>query len=321
MKGLSEMTALLAAGEDTSDALLIDTREPLDTELTQENAISAAQSFLNDMQTVFAEYGYSFFDDSSEKAAAEYAYSGASLLLSSSDASLFLWRIGLGNYEVILDAVTGIPVYLCGDISHAGVPLTKCEPYDLFWKAAAGAYNSRYMLGIDLYPRQMEVNEEPGTAGRIHTWKGQGEHCYLKVEFLQDEKKYTPFFSTVNLGHPLLPDKGLCILQSSTDSFSADYDINSVGSGLGEVYRQENLCFMTKEEALEAVFLVLNKLSIDVADDMECYAIDSAAMQEQQDKSKIFICNLSRAGSILFTGKIVVYLFRRFYRFCIFITD
>lgn len=60
MKGLSEMTALLAAGEDTSDALLIATREPLDTELTQENAISAAQSFLNDMQTVFAEYGYSF---------------------------------------------------------------------------------------------------------------------------------------------------------------------------------------------------------------------------------------------------------------------
>lgn len=103
MKGLSEMTALLAAGEDTSDALLIDTREPLDTELTQENAISAAQSFLNDMQTVFAEYGYSFFDDSSadaarstEKAAAEYAYSGASLLLSSSDASLSLWRIGWG---------------------------------------------------------------------------------------------------------------------------------------------------------------------------------------------------------------------------------
>ncbi|MFR9234205.1 MAG: hypothetical protein ACLVLH_14875 [Eisenbergiella massiliensis] len=45
MKGLSEMTVLLAAGEDTSDALLIDTREPLDTELTQENAISAAQSF------------------------------------------------------------------------------------------------------------------------------------------------------------------------------------------------------------------------------------------------------------------------------------
>ena len=202
MKGLSEMTALLAAGEDTSDALLIDTREPLDTELTQENAISAAQSFLSDMQTVFAEYGYSFFDDSSadaarstEKAAAEYEYSGASLLLSSSDASLSLWKIGLGNYEVILDAVTGTPVYLCGDISHAGVPLTKCEPYDLFWKAAAGAYNSRYMLGIDLYPRQMEVNEEPETAGRIHTRKGQGEHCYLKVEFLQDEKKYTPFFS------------------------------------------------------------------------------------------------------------------------------
>lgn len=69
-----------------------------------------------------------------------------------------------------------------------------------------------------------------------------------------------------------------------TDSFSADYDINSVGSGLGEVYRQENLGFMTKEEALEAVSLVLNKLSIDVADEVECYAIDSAAMQEQQDK-------------------------------------
>ncbi|WP_455614971.1 hypothetical protein [Eisenbergiella sp.] len=69
-----------------------------------------------------------------------------------------------------------------------------------------------------------------------------------------------------------------------TDSFSADYDINSAGSGLGEVYRQENLGFMTKEEALEAVSLVLKKLSIDVADEVECYAIDSAAMQEQQDK-------------------------------------
>lgn len=202
MKGLSEMTALLAAGEDTSDALLIDTREPLDTELTRENAISAAQSFLSDMQSVFAEYGYSFFDDSSADAArstgtaaAEYAYSGAGLLLSSSDASLSLWRIGLGNYEVILDAVTGIPVYLGGDISHADVPLTKCEPYELLWTAAAGAYNSRYMLGIDLYPRQMEVNEGPETAGRIHTWKGRGERCQLMVEFLQDEKKYTPFFS------------------------------------------------------------------------------------------------------------------------------
>ena len=28
----------------------------------------------------------------------------------------------------------------------------------------------------------------------------------------------------------------------------------------------------------------MNKLSIDVADEVECYAIDSAAMQEQQDK-------------------------------------
>lgn len=69
-----------------------------------------------------------------------------------------------------------------------------------------------------------------------------------------------------------------------TDSFSADYDSNSVGSGLGDVYRQENLGFMTKEEALAAVLPVLKELSIDVADDVEIYAIDSVTMQEQQDK-------------------------------------
>lgn len=202
MKGLSEMTALLIDGGEISETLLIGAREPLDTELTQEGAISAAQSFLSDMQAVFAEHGYSFFADSTAEAArstgeaaAEYTYSGSAFVLSSSDASLSLWRIGLGNYEVILDAVSGVPVYLGGDISHADVPLTKCEPYELLWTAAAGAYNSRYLLGIDMYPRQMEVNDAAEAAGRIHTWKGQGEHCHLNVEFLQDEKKYTPFFS------------------------------------------------------------------------------------------------------------------------------
>ncbi len=72
--------------------------------------------------------------------------------------------------------------------------------------------------------------------------------------------------------------------QYPTDRFRADYEISSAGARLGEVYPQENLSFLSKEEAIEKVTSVLKELSIEVDTDAEVYAVDSAAMQEQQDK-------------------------------------
>ncbi len=201
ISGLTEIVAMLAGGEENSGTMRIDAREPFPAELSREDAIAAAQSFLSDMQIVFEEYGFSFFRDSSvvaahseEQDSSQFTYAGAVLVTSSADSGLSLWKIGLGNYAVILDAVTGIPLYLGGDVSGADVPLTKCEPYELLWIAAARAYNNRCPLGVDFYPRKTEVSTSLESRGRIHTWSWQNESCYLKVEFTEDEKKHTPSF-------------------------------------------------------------------------------------------------------------------------------
>lgn len=53
------------------------------------------------------------------------------------------------------------------------------------------------------------------------------------------------------------------------------------------VYKAENLSFMSADEAVAYVKTVLDKLSINVSDDVEMYAIDYQTMQEYQDKMKI----------------------------------
>jgi len=69
-----------------------------------------------------------------------------------------------------------------------------------------------------------------------------------------------------------------------TDSFVAASDIFSANRGFGDVYTQENLGFMTRSKALEAVSSVLAELSLDIIDDVEIYAIDSLTMQTQQEE-------------------------------------
>ena len=125
MKGLSEMTALLAAGEDTSDALLIahkgsrwiqndagkcDQRRTVILK-RYADCLCGVRLFL--LTTVLPT-----LPAGTEKAAAEYEYSGESspVILR---CVAFPLRIGLGKYEVILDAVTGTCVSLRG---HQAMP-------------------------------------------------------------------------------------------------------------------------------------------------------------------------------------------------------
>ena len=69
-----------------------------------------------------------------------------------------------------------------------------------------------------------------------------------------------------------------------TDSFTANYETDSMRPKLSEVYKQENLSFMTRANALESVSNILKELPLDVIADAEIYAIDYKTMQIQQDE-------------------------------------
>lgn len=51
-----------------------------------------------------------------------------------------------------------------------------------------------------------------------------------------------------------------------------------------EIYKQDNLSFMPREEVIDKVKEILNNLAIEVWDNVEVYAIDHQTMQEQQNQ-------------------------------------
>ncbi len=69
-----------------------------------------------------------------------------------------------------------------------------------------------------------------------------------------------------------------------TDSFVSSSEIFSSNKRFGEVYKQENLGFMSRSEVLENVSEFFKELSIDIMEDAEIYAIDSLTMQKQQEE-------------------------------------
>ncbi len=69
-----------------------------------------------------------------------------------------------------------------------------------------------------------------------------------------------------------------------TASFAPANDIFSQNRQFSDVYTQENLGFITRSEAFKTVSDVLTKLSLDIMEDAEIYAIDSFTMQTQQDE-------------------------------------
>ncbi len=73
-------------------------------------------------------------------------------------------------------------------------------------------------------------------------------------------------------------------LKFPTDNFISTSDISSANRRFNEVYKHENLNFMTKAEAFDTVRNVLKRLSIDTMDNAEIYAIDFQTMQKQQEE-------------------------------------
>lgn len=76
----------------------------------------------------------------------------------------------------------------------------------------------------------------------------------------------------------------------ATENFMTEYEYTTQANMLPRydtVYKAENLSFMSADEAVAYVKTVLDKLSINVSDNVEMYAIDYQTMQEYQDKMKI----------------------------------
>lgn len=68
------------------------------------------------------------------------------------------------------------------------------------------------------------------------------------------------------------------------ENFTSENEIFSSGRKFGEVYKQDELSFMTKEEAVRTARDILKQLSIETAEEVEVYAIDFATLQQQQDE-------------------------------------
>ncbi|MCH5265724.1 MAG: hypothetical protein J1F02_07475 [Lachnospiraceae bacterium] len=69
------------------------------------------------------------------------------------------------------------------------------------------------------------------------------------------------------------------------ENFTPEYDLLSTGRKYNETFMQENLNFMNKEEALNTVSGVLEKLSLNnIAENVEIYAIDYNTLQIEQEK-------------------------------------
>lgn len=68
------------------------------------------------------------------------------------------------------------------------------------------------------------------------------------------------------------------------ENFASEYELFSTGRKFGEVYKQDELSFMTKEEAVRTARDLLKQLSVETAEEVEAYAIDFATLQQQQDE-------------------------------------
>lgn len=100
----------------------------------------------------------------------------------------------------------------------------------------------------------------------------------------QDEDSYF----VVSDRYILYQAKEFMQVQSSIEGLVAVNDVLPDGpaKGFGDVYRQENLDFMTRTEAEAAVRGFLDQFSVNLDGQAEIYAIDAATMQQQQDEKR-----------------------------------
>jgi hypothetical protein len=103
-----------------------------------------------------------------------------------------------------------------------------------------------------------------------------------KLVCYEDETSYL----TLAGGHMTYANDEYSYIEFPTDSFSTNSDILS-GSGFerfDKVYTKENLVFMSQDEAVKTAAEMVKRLSINVSEMAEVYAIDYETLQKQQDK-------------------------------------
>ncbi|MCR5793662.1 MAG: hypothetical protein K6G65_10880 [Lachnospiraceae bacterium] len=76
------------------------------------------------------------------------------------------------------------------------------------------------------------------------------------------------------------------VLQYVTDGFSMENEVISALPKFGNVFKKENLDFMSREDALKTVREFCEELSIDTAEQAEIYALDSENLQKCQEERK-----------------------------------
>lgn len=89
---------------------------------------------------------------------------------------------------------------------------------------------------------------------------------------------------TIADGYTIYETNDFETIRFPIENFTAKNEIFSTGRKFGEVYKQDELSFMTKEEAVRTARDILKQLSIDTTEEAEIYAIDYRTMQEQQNE-------------------------------------
>lgn len=89
---------------------------------------------------------------------------------------------------------------------------------------------------------------------------------------------------TIEDGYTMYRTNDFEAVRFPIEDFTSENEIFSTGIKFGEVYKQDELSFMTKEEAVRTARDLLKQLSIETAEEVEVYAIDFETLQQQQDK-------------------------------------
>lgn len=89
---------------------------------------------------------------------------------------------------------------------------------------------------------------------------------------------------TMSDGYTIYRTNDFETIRFPIENLTSENEIFSTGRKFGEVYKQDELSFMTKEEAVRTARDILKQLSIETAEEVEVYAIDFATLQQQQDE-------------------------------------
>lgn len=144
---ISKLSELIREYKDGgySDAVLsADTREPLDTELNQENAIEAAQLLQAQFYQKITTWRNTPGDSTTQQSNGEgpTAVDAVEFLVSPSDVSLSLWYADTGACRMAFDALSGVPIYFAVNLESAIPAESSFLAPEIFSLMASEIYNA-----------------------------------------------------------------------------------------------------------------------------------------------------------------------------------